>query len=87
MQNSKSLQTKNALISILNDLYEEDHFALILFDNGIVTWKDSLTKATRDNVDEGTIYVRQLSAAGGKRKLMASIVMSTVLLIISFRSG
>lgn len=78
MQNCESLQTQDALTSILKDLYEGDHFALILFDESIVTWKDSLTKARTENVDEATIYVQQLSTRGCKRKLMASNFMPNV---------
>lgn len=60
------LQTREALEAILKDLHEEDHFALILFDNNIITWKDSLTKATEENVSEAIAYIRKLRDNGCK---------------------
>ncbi|KAG8007448.1 Inter-alpha-trypsin inhibitor heavy chain H3 [Nibea albiflora] len=64
MSGKKIEQTREALEAILKDLYEEDHFALILFDSSIVTWKNSLTKATEENVSKAIAYVRKLSDRG-----------------------
>ncbi|XP_026198345.1 inter-alpha-trypsin inhibitor heavy chain H3-like [Anabas testudineus] len=64
MAGERIQQTRDALASILKDLYEEDHFALIMFDSNIVTWKNSLSKATKENVDEATVSVQQLSTGG-----------------------
>ncbi|XP_059185018.1 inter-alpha-trypsin inhibitor heavy chain H3-like [Centropristis striata] len=60
MGGRKIEQTREALLAILNDLHEEDHFALILFDSRIVSWRESLTKATKENVTEGMDYVRRI---------------------------
>lgn len=62
------LQTRVALVAILKDLHKEDHFALILFDAKITTWKESLTKATNGNVTEAIDYIGKLKDRGGKRK-------------------
>lgn len=59
------LQTRDALKAILEDLHQEDHFALILFDSNIVTWRDSLTKATKENVTKAIAYVTKLKDKGG----------------------
>lgn len=59
------LQTRDALKAILRDLHQEDHFALILFDSDIVTWRDSLTKATKENVAQAIAYVTKLKDKGG----------------------
>ncbi|XP_038553895.1 LOW QUALITY PROTEIN: inter-alpha-trypsin inhibitor heavy chain H3-like [Micropterus salmoides] len=64
MSGRKIAQTREALEAILKDLHEEDHFALILFDNNIITWKDSLTKATEENVSEAIAYIRKLRDNG-----------------------
>lgn len=59
------LQTREAMAAILKDLHEQDHFALIPFNDRIVTWKDSLTKAIKENVSEAVAYVKELKNAGG----------------------
>ncbi|XP_059185016.1 inter-alpha-trypsin inhibitor heavy chain H3-like [Centropristis striata] len=64
MRGRKIIQTREALLAILNDLHEEDHFALILFDSHIVSWRESLTKATKENVKEGMDYVRKIHETG-----------------------
>ena len=65
MWTCEPLQTRQALTAILKDLHEQDHFALILFDDKIVTWKDSLTKAIKENVVEAIAYVKKLRDKGG----------------------
>ncbi|KAK9529424.1 hypothetical protein VZT92_013516 [Zoarces viviparus] len=64
MRGTKIAQTRDALAAILKDLHEEDHFALILFDDEITTWKDSLTKATKGNVKKAIAYIRKLRDDG-----------------------
>uniref|UniRef100_A0A3B4XI64 Inter-alpha-trypsin inhibitor heavy chain H3 n=1 Tax=Seriola lalandi dorsalis TaxID=1841481 RepID=A0A3B4XI64_SERLL len=65
MLNCEPLQTRDALVAILKELHEEDHFALILFESSIVTWKDVLSKATQENVAKAIAYVRKIKDAGG----------------------
>ncbi|NWT66721.1 ITIH3 inhibitor, partial [Prunella himalayana] len=57
-------QTKEALLKILDDIKEDDYFNLILFDSEISTWKETLIKATPENLDEARKFVRQISAQG-----------------------
>ncbi|XP_053171456.1 inter-alpha-trypsin inhibitor heavy chain H3-like [Scomber japonicus] len=64
MSGRKIAQTREALVAILKDLHEQDHFALILFDDKIVTWKESLTKAIKKNVAEAIAYVNELRDKG-----------------------
>uniref|UniRef100_A0A673BAQ9 Inter-alpha-trypsin inhibitor heavy chain H3 n=1 Tax=Sphaeramia orbicularis TaxID=375764 RepID=A0A673BAQ9_9TELE len=64
MGGAKMLQTREALKAILNDLHEEDHFALIIFDNDVATWKNRLTKATKTNVDKAKAYVAEIKDRG-----------------------
>ncbi|XP_056128891.1 inter-alpha-trypsin inhibitor heavy chain H3-like isoform X2 [Lampris incognitus] len=58
----KIVQTREALLAILNDLNEQDHFALITFDDVISPWKSSLSKATQKNLAEAITYVHQIQA-------------------------
>ncbi|XP_076607588.1 inter-alpha-trypsin inhibitor heavy chain H3-like [Chaetodon auriga] len=65
MGGRKMQQTREAMLAILQDLHEDDHFALIQFDNVILSWKDSLTKATQENVAQAMAYVRNIRDNGG----------------------
>ncbi|XP_008407819.1 inter-alpha-trypsin inhibitor heavy chain H3a isoform X2 [Poecilia reticulata] len=64
MSGTKMVQTRDALVAILEDLHEEDHFALIQFDSAILSWKESLTKATKENVAEAKNYGRSIRDNG-----------------------
>ncbi|KAM7402533.1 hypothetical protein PAMP_017761 [Pampus punctatissimus] len=64
MSGQKMLQTRSAMLTILQDLHEDDYFNLIQFDSYIESWKKSLTKATKENVTEAMVYARQLQARG-----------------------
>uniref|UniRef100_A0A671VEW1 Inter-alpha-trypsin inhibitor heavy chain H3 n=1 Tax=Sparus aurata TaxID=8175 RepID=A0A671VEW1_SPAAU len=64
MAGSKIQQTRGALKAILEDLHQDDHFALILFDSNVVTWRNSLTKATKENVTQAIAYVKKLKDKG-----------------------
>ncbi|NXI09715.1 ITIH3 inhibitor, partial [Irena cyanogastra] len=57
-------QTKEALLKILDDIKEDDFFNFILFDSEISTWKETLIKATPENLDEARKFVRKISAQG-----------------------
>ena len=59
-------QTREALLTILDDLGEDDHFGIILFDSDIERMKPSLIKATKENVAEAKIYVRNIDVRGGE---------------------
>ncbi|XP_034023082.1 inter-alpha-trypsin inhibitor heavy chain H3-like [Thalassophryne amazonica] len=65
MDGRKMVQTHEALLAILKDLHQHDHFALIQFDYQIISWKKTLVKATPQNVSEAMTYVEKLSARGG----------------------
>ncbi|XP_027747433.1 inter-alpha-trypsin inhibitor heavy chain H3 [Empidonax traillii] len=57
-------QTKEALLKILDDIKEEDFFNFILFHTGVSTWKETLIKATPENLDEARKFVRNIYASG-----------------------
>ena len=54
------------MLAILKDLHEDDHFAIIQFDDSIDSWKESLTKATKENLDEAMKYVSRIVDSGCK---------------------
>ncbi|KAF3855921.1 hypothetical protein F7725_016644 [Dissostichus mawsoni] len=64
MSGTKMAQTREALLAILKDLDEDDHFAIIQFDDEIDSWKESLIKATKENVDEAMKYVSGILESG-----------------------
>ncbi|XP_031134097.1 inter-alpha-trypsin inhibitor heavy chain H3 [Sander lucioperca] len=64
MSGRKIEQTREALLAILKDLSEEDHFALILFDDSTDSWRTSLSKATKENVAAGMDFVRMIQQRG-----------------------
>ncbi|XP_017280694.1 inter-alpha-trypsin inhibitor heavy chain H3a [Kryptolebias marmoratus] len=64
MHGRKIAQTRDALLAILEDLHEEDHFALILFDSYVDCWRESLSKATKENVTEAKEYVKNINSRG-----------------------
>ncbi|XP_061778513.1 inter-alpha-trypsin inhibitor heavy chain H3-like [Nerophis ophidion] len=64
MSGKKIIQTREALAAILKDLDEDDHFAVIQFDSDIITWKESVVKATKENVTEAIAYVEKLKDRG-----------------------
>uniref|UniRef100_A0AAZ1XXW8 Inter-alpha-trypsin inhibitor heavy chain 3 n=1 Tax=Oreochromis aureus TaxID=47969 RepID=A0AAZ1XXW8_OREAU len=64
MSGRKIVQTREAMLAILQQVHEDDHFAIILFDTVIETWKDSLTKATKENIIEAMDYIRRIDSRG-----------------------
>ncbi|XP_036956027.1 inter-alpha-trypsin inhibitor heavy chain H3-like [Acanthopagrus latus] len=64
MSGHKMHQTREALQAILKDLHEEDHFALIPFDHSTEVWRESLTKATKENLSEALSYVSNIYSRG-----------------------
>ncbi|XP_020652321.3 inter-alpha-trypsin inhibitor heavy chain H4 isoform X1 [Pogona vitticeps] len=65
MSGKKIQQTREALEKILEDLYPEDHFNLVVFSAGVAEWQPVLLKATEENVERAKQYVRTIFAQGG----------------------
>ncbi|RLV99424.1 hypothetical protein DV515_00009630 [Chloebia gouldiae] len=65
MTGRKIEQTRDALLKILQDLRQEDHFSFITFNNKVVEWKSSLLPATEKNVASAAALVQTLTARGG----------------------
>ncbi|XP_035633370.1 inter-alpha-trypsin inhibitor heavy chain H3-like [Oncorhynchus keta] len=64
MSGNKMHQTREAMLTILNDLHEDDYFGIVTFDHHISTWKGSLTKATTGNVSEAKGFVKGIQQSG-----------------------
>uniref|UniRef100_A0AAV2M5Z2 Inter-alpha-trypsin inhibitor heavy chain H3 n=1 Tax=Knipowitschia caucasica TaxID=637954 RepID=A0AAV2M5Z2_KNICA len=64
MSGIKMQQTKEALKAIFDDLHEEDHFALIIFDNKIIKWRKYLSKATQQNITAAQSFVKRIKDNG-----------------------
>ncbi|KAI4888237.1 hypothetical protein NFI96_009183 [Prochilodus magdalenae] len=69
MSGTKMQQTREALLTILSDLYQEDHFALIIFDGEVDTWRPSLSKATEENVKAAKEYAKTIQERGCESSL------------------
>ncbi|XP_030812606.1 inter-alpha-trypsin inhibitor heavy chain H4 [Camarhynchus parvulus] len=65
MTGRKIEQTRDALLKILQDLRQEDHFSFITFNHKVVEWKSSLLPATEENVANAAALVQTLAARGG----------------------
>ncbi|XP_073681767.1 inter-alpha-trypsin inhibitor heavy chain H3 [Garra rufa] len=62
MEGQKMQQTREALMTILSELYEEDYFGLVTFDDIIESWRPFLSKATSENVTAAKEFVRTIEA-------------------------
>lgn len=61
-------QTKDALLRILEDMSEEDYLNFILFSGHVTTWKDSLVRATPENIQEARAFVKSIKDQGSESK-------------------
>uniref|UniRef100_A0A670YDL3 Inter-alpha-trypsin inhibitor heavy chain H3 n=1 Tax=Pseudonaja textilis TaxID=8673 RepID=A0A670YDL3_PSETE len=64
MYGQKIRQAKEALTKIVEDLKEEDHFNIILFESSVSTWKDNLIQATPENVNQSKEFISQINDLG-----------------------
>ncbi|XP_058647536.1 inter-alpha-trypsin inhibitor heavy chain H3-like isoform X3 [Onychostoma macrolepis] len=64
MSGKKIEQTRLAMLRILSDLAENDHFGLITFSGHVQTWKPELLKATEGNVEEAKTFVQRIRSGG-----------------------
>uniref|UniRef100_A0A8C1PKE3 Zgc:112265 n=1 Tax=Cyprinus carpio TaxID=7962 RepID=A0A8C1PKE3_CYPCA len=64
MHGRKIDQTRLALLRILSDLDEDDHFGLITFDSEVNFWKRELLKATEENLENAKSFVKEIRDRG-----------------------
>uniref|UniRef100_A0A673JYS6 Inter-alpha-trypsin inhibitor heavy chain H3 n=1 Tax=Sinocyclocheilus rhinocerous TaxID=307959 RepID=A0A673JYS6_9TELE len=60
MEGEKMKQTREALMTILSELHEDDYFGLVTFDDTIESWRPFLSKATPENVTEAKEFVKTI---------------------------
>uniref|UniRef100_A0A8C2KDR4 Zgc:112265 n=1 Tax=Cyprinus carpio TaxID=7962 RepID=A0A8C2KDR4_CYPCA len=60
----KERWTRLALLRILSDLDEDDHFGLITFDSEVNLWKRELLKATEENLKNAKSFVKEIRDRG-----------------------
>ncbi|KAF4107292.1 inter-alpha-trypsin inhibitor heavy chain H3-like [Onychostoma macrolepis] len=64
MHGTKMDQTCLALLRILSDLDEDDHFGLITFDSEVSLWKRELLQATEANLKNAKSFVKEIKDRG-----------------------
>ncbi|XP_061076402.1 inter-alpha-trypsin inhibitor heavy chain H3-like isoform X4 [Conger conger] len=64
MHGRKMVQTREALLKILEDIPEEDHFGLITFDNQVFPWKNDLVPANSDYLSPARTFVKNIRDRG-----------------------
>lgn len=86
MSGRKIQQTREALTAILKVLHREDYFGIIQFDNNIIRWKDSLTKATKPEVSAAINYVKKIRD-NGATNINGALLSAVELLVNDRESG
>ncbi|KAJ0023382.1 hypothetical protein NQD34_003281 [Periophthalmus magnuspinnatus] len=64
MYGRKIAQTREAMLEILQDLQEQDHFGIITFDHQIMPWQPTMQQATNQTVEEAKRFIRTISDNG-----------------------
>ncbi|KAK2873982.1 hypothetical protein Q8A67_021135 [Cirrhinus molitorella] len=86
MVGTKMAQTKEALVTILGELPEEDYFAIIVFSSSFVVWRPHLTKATEENVKAAQEYVKTIEVLGST-ELHNAVIHGVEMLYEEQRNG
>ncbi|KAG9483685.1 hypothetical protein GDO78_009549 [Eleutherodactylus coqui] len=79
MAGKKMDQTKEALLQILNDTAHHDHFNFIVFSTNGSIWKDSLVKATPENLEEARAFIKK-TISDGSTNINEAVLMAVQLL-------
>ncbi|KAJ8370870.1 hypothetical protein SKAU_G00108980 [Synaphobranchus kaupii] len=64
MSGTKMRQTREAMLKILDDLHEEDHFGLISFDDRVTPWEDNLVPVNSDYLALARTFVQNINSRG-----------------------
>ncbi|XP_058874260.1 inter-alpha-trypsin inhibitor heavy chain H3-like isoform X43 [Acipenser ruthenus] len=82
MHGKKMQQTREALLKILEDIHEDDHFGLITFDSEVSTWKSTLVQATPKMVQQAKTFVGRITDRGAT-DINAAVLKGVEMLKIS----
>ncbi|KAM9525317.1 inter-alpha-trypsin inhibitor heavy chain H3-like [Salvelinus alpinus] len=86
MHGRKMEQTREALLKILVDLVEDDHFGLITFDYTVSTWKKELLPANQENLEAAKSFARHIRDRGAT-DINAAVLEGTAMLNRNPREG
>nr|XP_046196188.1 inter-alpha-trypsin inhibitor heavy chain H4-like isoform X2 [Oncorhynchus gorbuscha] len=86
MHGRKMKQTRQALLKILVDLVEDDHFGLITFDYTVSTWKKELLPANQENLEAAKSFARHIRDRGAT-DINAAVLEGTAMLNRNSREG
>uniref|UniRef100_A0A4W5R9A6 Inter-alpha-trypsin inhibitor heavy chain 3 n=1 Tax=Hucho hucho TaxID=62062 RepID=A0A4W5R9A6_9TELE len=86
MHGRKMEQTREALLKILVDLAEDDHFGLITFDYSVSTWKKELLPANQQNLEAAKSFARHIHDRGAT-DINAAVLEGTAMLNRNPREG
>ncbi|XP_078517773.1 inter-alpha-trypsin inhibitor heavy chain H4-like isoform X2 [Lissotriton helveticus] len=64
MYGKKIVQTREALLKILEDLSPEDHFNLITFHAAVSRYQNVMLKANKSNIEEAKAFVKSIQEYG-----------------------
>ncbi|XP_069062475.1 inter-alpha-trypsin inhibitor heavy chain H4-like isoform X1 [Pleurodeles waltl] len=64
MHGKKIVQTREALLTILEDLSPEDHFNLITFSSTVSRYRDIMLKANGSNIEAAKLFVKSIRDYG-----------------------
>ncbi|XP_071017603.1 inter-alpha-trypsin inhibitor heavy chain H3-like isoform X1 [Oncorhynchus clarkii lewisi] len=86
MHGRKMKQTRQALLKILVDLMEDDHFGLITFDYTVSAWKNELLPANQENLEAAKSFARHIRDRGAT-DINAAVLEGTAMLNRNPREG
>ncbi|XP_034143445.1 inter-alpha-trypsin inhibitor heavy chain H3-like isoform X2 [Esox lucius] len=86
MSGRKIEQTREALLKILEDLVEYDHFGLITFGSSVSPWKKELLPANQKNLEAAKKFVQNIRDRGAT-DINAAVLRGTDMLNRHLREG
>ncbi|KAJ7999734.1 hypothetical protein DPEC_G00197480 [Dallia pectoralis] len=86
MHGRKMDQTREALMKILGDLAEDDHFGLITFDSSVSPWRNELLPANQNNLEAAKSFVQRIQDRGAT-DINAAVLRGTEMLNRHLREG
>lgn len=72
MYGDKIRQLKEAMLIILGDLREGDHFNIVTFNSVARVWKQTLLSVTKKNIDAAKTFIRNMRPGGCKKPFLFS---------------
>uniref|UniRef100_A0A8C6V5M8 Inter-alpha-trypsin inhibitor heavy chain H3 n=1 Tax=Neogobius melanostomus TaxID=47308 RepID=A0A8C6V5M8_9GOBI len=64
MAGPKIRQTREAMVAIIQDLHEEDHFGIVTFDDYVRVWKPTLQQATNQTIKDAMEFAKKITNRG-----------------------